>query len=82
MRRGVLACIVVSLFVMQAWVISVNEFSEIEISKTYHQDQQFNQSGYSESGTYTTPDGESHITRPHIQWTTPLQQLGVGRTRA
>ena len=82
MRRGVLACFVVSLFVMQAWVISVNEFSEIEISKTYHQDQQFNQSGYSESGTYTTPDGESHITRPHIQWTTPLQQLGISRTGA
>ena len=49
MRREVLACFVVSLFVMQAWTISGNEFSEIQISKTYHQDQQFNQSGYVES---------------------------------
>ena len=82
MRRGILACFVVSLFVMQAWTISGNEFSEIQISETYHQDQQFNQSGYVESGTYTTQDGESHISRPRVQWTTPSQLLAFERTGA
>jgi len=82
MRREFLACFVVSLFVMQAWTISGNEFSEIQISKTFHYDDQFNQSGYVESGTYTTPDGESHITRPRVQWTTPSQLLAFSRTGA
>ena len=82
MRRGFLACFIASLFVMQGWAISGSEFSDTNISKTYQDFQQFNQSGFVESGTYTTSDGESHITRPRIQWTQTNQSLVLQRTGA
>ena len=82
MRRGFLACFIVSLFVMQGWAISGSELSDTKLSKTYQDFQQFNQSGFVESGTYTTSDGESHITRPQIQWTQTNQSLVLQRTGA
>jgi len=82
MRREVLACFVVSLFVMQTWAISGSELSKVEISKTYQEDQQFNQSGFVQDDTYTTTDGENHVNRPSIQWSSPSQALAFGRSGA
>ena len=82
MRRGVLACSIVILFLLQTWS-SVNfVLSESSTSNSYREDVLFNQSGFYEDGVYTTTDGEVHVNRPHIQWTYPNQGLAIIRSGA
>ena len=80
MRRGILACLIVVLFLLQT-LSNVNlELSHSPTSNSYREDVLFNQSGFYEDGVYTTPDGEVHVNRPHIQWTIPSQGLAMTRT--
>ena len=69
MRRGVLAVIIASLFLLQPWMTSSNELFDTRNLQSYNENQLFNQTGFFEDGTYTTSDGESHVSRPYIQWT-------------
>jgi len=71
MRRGFWAVIIATLFLLQPWVTTNQDLFDNKSSQSYNEDQVFNQTGFYEDGVYTTPDGESHINRPHIQWTTP-----------
>ena len=80
MRRGILACTIVLLFLLQTWSGISSEFTETQIAKSYQEDQLFNQSGFYEDGVYTTPDGEVHVNRPHIQWSVPNQGLAMIRS--
>jgi hypothetical protein len=75
MRRGFCAVIIATLFLLQPWVTTNQDLFDNKSSQSYNEDQVFNQTGFYEDGVYTTPDGESHVTRPHIQWTTPNQGL-------
>jgi len=82
MRREFWAISLAFVFIVQSWAINVDELSEIKISETYHETQLFNQSGFFEDEVYTTSDGESHVSKPPIQWTTPNQLLSLPRTGA
>ena len=80
MRRRILASSIVILFLLQTWSNANFELSESSTSNSYREDFLFNQSGFYEDGVYTTPDGEVHVNRPHIQWTVPNQGLAMIRT--
>ena len=82
MRRGVLASLIVILFLLQTFSNANFVLSESSTSNSYREDVLFNQSGFYEDGVYTTPDGEVHVNRPHIQWTVPSQGLAMIRTGA
>ena len=82
MRRSVLACCIVILFLLQTWSNVNFELSESSTSNSYREDILFNQSGFYEDGVYTTTDGEVHVNRPHIQWTYPNQGLAIIRSGA
>ena len=82
MRRGVLACLIVILFLLQTFSNANLVLTESSTSNSYREDVLFNQSGFYEDGVYTTPDGEVHVNRPHIQWTIPNQGLAMIRTGA
>ena len=75
MRRGLWAVIIVTLFLLQPWMTTSQDLFNNKTSQSYNEDQLFNQTGFYEDGVYTTQDGESHISRPHIQWTTVMQGL-------
>ena len=70
------------LFLLQGWSGSNLELSTSNSSKSFHQDQLFNQSGFTEDGVYTNSTGEVNVNRPHIQWVTPSQGLLMARTGA
>ena len=82
MRRGVLACLIVILFLLQTFSNANIVLTESSTSNSYREDVLFNQSGFFEDGVYTTPNGEVHVNRPHIQWTIPNQGLAMIRTGA
>ena len=82
MRRGILACTIVLLFLLQTWSNVNYELSSTNNFNSYKEDHLFNQSGFYEDGVYTTTDGEVHVSRPHIQWTVPNQGLAMIRTGA
>jgi hypothetical protein len=75
MRRGLWAAIIVTLFLLQPWMTTSQDLFDNKTSQSYNEDKLFNQTGFYEDGVYTTQDGESHISRPHIQWTTVMQGL-------
>ena len=75
MRRGVLAVIIASLFLLQPWMTTGGDIFHHTMSQSYSENQLFNQTGFYEDGTYTTSDGESHVSKPHIQWTSSNQGL-------
>lgn len=82
MRREFWAISLAILFMAQSWAINGNELSEAETYNSYNETQLFNQSGFYEDGVYTTSDGESHVSKPTIQWTAPGNLLLVSRTGA
>ena len=82
MRRGIFACGIVLLFLMQSWSGANFELTESTSFNSFQENQLFNQSGFHEDGVYTTPDGEVHVNRPHIQWSVPNQGLAMIRTGA
>ena len=70
-----MACFVIALFLLQSWSTTNLGLEDKTKSESYYENNLFNQSGFFEDGVYTTPDGESHVSRPHIQWTFPNQGL-------
>ena len=82
MRRGILAYGIILLFLMQSWSGANFELTESTSFNSFQENQLFNQSGFHEDGVYTTPDGEVHVNRPHIQWNVPNQGLAMIRTGA
>ena len=82
MRRGFLAGSIVILFLLQSWSVTFEQLTEQEFFQSYHEDVLFNQTGYYEDDVYTTTDGESHVSRPNIQWVLPNQGLVSLRTGA
>lgn len=51
-----------------------------ETSSVIHSDSEFNKSGYTSSDVHYSSDGEAHLTRPEITWTTPTQSMISIRT--
>ena len=45
-----------------------------------HTDDDFNQSGFINGDVFFTPDGETHLEKPSIAWTAPMQGLSSART--
>ena len=82
MRRGFLAGSIVILFLLQTWSVTYEKLTEQEFFQSYHEDVLFNQTGYYEDDVYTTSDGESHVSRPNVQWVSPNQGLVSLRTGA
>ena len=82
MRRGFWAISITLLFLLQSWASTASVLTDSTTSKSYQEDQLFNQTGYYQDGVYTTNDGEVHVNRPHIQWSVPNQGLASIRTGA
>ena len=57
-----------------------DELAEGQFFQTYQEDQIFNQTGFHSDGVFTTTDGETHVSRPPIQWVAASQGLAHIRT--
>ena len=82
MRKTVLACSIVLLFLLQSWANVQPELLISAEKESYRQDDLFNQTGFVENGVYTNSTGEVHVSRPHIQWLTPTDGPIMMRTGA
>ena len=81
MGRKIIACGVIFLFLLQSWSTVEYELPNVEYSNTTHQDNLFNQTGFTEDGVYTDSNGDVRITKPHIQWTSSTSTI-ITRTAA
>ena len=82
MRRGALAFGIVLLFLLPTWSSVQNELLTSSTNQSFHQDQLFNQTGFTQDGVYTDSTGEVHVNRPDIQWLTPVDGPIMSRTGA
>ncbi len=81
MRRRIIACSVIVLFLLQSWSIVTSELIKIQSSKSVHKDVLFNQSGFTVDGVYTDTQGNVKVSKPFITWSTSNTQL-ITRTGA
>ena len=82
MRRTVLACTIVLLFLLQSWSTVQSELITSVDNQTFRKDNLFNQTGFVENGVYTNSTGEVKVNRPHINWLTPNDGPIMTRTGA
>ena len=81
MRRRIIACSVIVIFLLQSWSIATLDLSKIQSSKSVHKDVLFNQSGFTVDGVYTDTQGNVKVSKPFIKWSTSNTQL-ITRTGA
>ena len=82
MRRGATAFCIVALFLLQTISIAEYSLKNSEISKSYHEDNIFNNTGFNQDGVYTDSNGDIKVTRPYINWITPAAGPVLERTGA
>ena len=70
------------LLMLVPWTYTQTYFQSEEVRRSFHEIDQFNQSGFYQDSIYTSVDGESHISRPDILWNTPSYGLTTARTGA
>ena len=68
MRRVIIAMLITILFCMQPLHTPASNLVDYEEKNTYISDTIFNGSGYVQNDVYTSDDGETHVTKPEINW--------------
>jgi len=82
MGRLLFSTILVALLALQPLSTPIFSLSEENTKESYFIDQVFNTTGFTQISTFTTPDSETHVSRPEVDWSIISPGLMASRTGA